>query len=168
MDVIRAAELFECAVDAGNLSAMCNLGHMLKHGGEGIEKDGARACELCERAANGGDYLGMRWLVWLLAHGWEGVPKDVTRAVDLYRKVIDEIAREGSMVRLAMILQEGDEEVERDAAETVRLYRRAIDLGFEYALLRLEDYLEFGGHDVAENITRVTPMCPVSRIDGRA
>lgn len=69
------------------------------------------------------------------------------------------------MVLLGSLHEEGDDGVEKDTVEAVRLYCRAIEVGHAGAAKFLEDFLEGEGSVVAENIVRVTPLCPISRME---
>ncbi len=50
-DVLRAVNLYERAIEVGNVLAMISLADLLKSGVDGVEKDIPRAKELYLRAA---------------------------------------------------------------------------------------------------------------------
>ncbi len=104
-DIGRAMELFNRAVDSGNVEAMFRLWNVLVHGTCGVDKDEGRAAELYFRAINQGSHVGaMSNLALLLEKGWDGMQKDLGRAVELYSRAIDEGNSTHTMWCLACVL----------------------------------------------------------------
>jgi hypothetical protein len=86
-DDAEAVRLYRKAADAGDASAMRNLGWMYENG-QGVAKDYGEAMRWYRKAADAGDALGMSVLGSAYADGL-GVAKDVAEAVRWYRKAAD-------------------------------------------------------------------------------
>lgn len=139
---MRAEDLFKQASDAGDVDATRDL------------------------AADGGEEYAAKNLALVLQDGADGVPKDAGRAARLYRQVVDENDDTEAMVSLAELLQNGDEGLERDAVQAVMLYRQAIDGGHTSAQDLLDEFLDGERSGIMENLTRVTRLCRISKIEG--
>jgi hypothetical protein len=88
-DDVLAASWFRKAADAGDATAMSNLGVMYANGMGGLPKDDAQAVIWYRNAADAGDAFAMNSLGAMYANGRGGLPKDNAQAASWYRKAAD-------------------------------------------------------------------------------
>jgi TPR repeat protein len=90
-DYAEAMRWFRQAADAGNSSAMNNIG-LLYQNGEGVPQDYAEAMRWFRKAADAGNSAAMNNIGYaeamLYANGW-GVPQDYAEAMRWYLKAAD-------------------------------------------------------------------------------
>ena len=86
-DLSEAVRRFRKAADAGDTTAMFNLGN-LYDSGEGVSEDQSEAVRWYRKAAEAGDTDAMVELGYAYAKG-EGVAPDVAEAERWYRKAAD-------------------------------------------------------------------------------
>jgi TPR repeat protein len=86
-DYANALPLLQRAAEAGNASAMYNLGVVYQNGW-GVDKDYAQARQWYQKAAEAGNTDAMSSLAWLYENGWGG-PREYTQARQWYQKATD-------------------------------------------------------------------------------
>jgi TPR repeat protein len=130
-DDTKAVKLLKRACDAGDSSAMCNLG-VYYETCSGLEKNETKAVEWYTRAAESGEALAMLNLGICYAQG-RGVAKNEATAVELFG-----LASEAGVARAVFNLGTcflNGSGVEKDHAKAVELYKRAADAGEALAML---------------------------------
>lgn len=134
-DLREAERRLEMAAEAGNSTAMCNLGVLLS------SSSPERSIEWFERAADAGSLRALKNLAASYSTG-SGVPLDKAKAAEYYGKAAD-LGDADSMCVLASMLRNGDG-VPMDKAKAAELYRKAADLGDSEAQYDLAFMLDSG------------------------
>ncbi|KAH3765772.1 sel1 repeat family protein [Pelomyxa schiedti] len=131
-DPSKAVSLFQKAADAGNASAMFNLG-LCYYNGDGVDKDINKAVSLYKRAADAGNTNAMTNLGVCCDNG-NGVDKDMNQAVSLYWRAAD-AGNTNAMFNLGVRYDNSG--VDKDINQAVSLYWRAADAGNASAMNNL-------------------------------
>lgn len=135
-DEAVSVTLYRREADAGNASAMAELGRMYEQGRGGLEKDGTQAVHWYRRGAELGNGQAMASLAYMYERGHGGLAKDMDEAAQWYRKGA------GTGDRYAMYFMgracEFGLGVTKDRAEAVEWYRKAAASGFTPAAERLK------------------------------
>ncbi len=129
----EAVRLYRQAADAGNASAMNNLGTMYRDS-RGVAMDEAEAVRLFRNAADAGNAFAMNNLAAMYRDG-RSVAMDEAEAMRLFRKAAD-AGSAYAMYELGLMYENG-RGVARDEAEALRLFRQAADAGSKLAMLDL-------------------------------
>ncbi|KAH3766084.1 sel1 repeat family protein [Pelomyxa schiedti] len=132
-DIHKAVSLYQWAADAGNVSAMFNLGVCYVNG-DGVDKDSHKAVSLYQRAADAGNARAMFTLGVCYWYG-DGVDKDIHKAVSLYQRAAD-AGYSMAMFDLGVCYVNGDG-VDKDSHKAISLYQRAADAGNARAMFTL-------------------------------
>ncbi len=136
----EAARVYRKAANAGNTSAMVELGVLLAEG-DGIKKDETEAKAWFEKAALAGDPNGMANLGSVYGGGI-GVPVDLAAAREWYGKAAAANYSEGQY-QLGLMTQDGDGGAKDDVAAKA-LFEKAAAQDHGGALERLGAYAESG------------------------
>ncbi|MGO9008305.1 MAG: caspase family protein [Beijerinckiaceae bacterium] len=136
----EAVRLYRQAADAGNASAMNNLGTMYRDG-RGVAPDETEAVRLFRKAADAGNAFAMNNLAAMYRDG-RGVSLDEAEAVRLFRKAAD-AGNPYAMFELGVMYENG-RGVARDEAEALRRFRQAADAGSKLAMFALGVRYETG------------------------
>jgi serine/threonine protein kinase len=144
-DEAKAVELYRRAADAGDTTAMNNLGLCYEYG-TGVAKDKAKAVEFYRRAADAGNASAMNNLGDCYAHG-RGIAEDMAKAVEFYRRAADA----GDMTgRRNLALR--CEHVVENLAKAVELHRHVADAGDAWDLFSLGPWNTGVAEDKAEAV----------------
>jgi formylglycine-generating enzyme required for sulfatase activity len=136
----EAVQAYRKAAEAGNTSAMVNLGSMYKDG-KGVARDEAEAVRWFRKAADAGHAVGMINLGTMYAGGG-GVAKDEAEAVRWYRRAADAGVAPG-MTSLGAMYETG-RGVTQDYAAAVGWYRKAVEASYAPAMANLGVMYEYG------------------------
>lgn len=145
-DYAKALPLLQNAADAGNASAMFQLGS-LYHIGVGVGRDFAKARELYQKAAHAGNTNAMFNLGVLYASG-RGVAKDYAKAREWYQKGADAGNQDamnnlGALYHLPLI-QLHIKGAVRDFAKAREWYQKAADAGSAIAMYNMGRLYQHG------------------------
>ena len=139
-DAAKAKELYEKAIDAGELHGYNGLGSLYQKGA-GVEASGSTAAELYEKAAASDNWVTRNSarinLGGLYRFGAEGFEVDAAKAIDWYQKAADENYRGGWSNLGGMYsatIHEGNAGNEADVAKSFEYYSKAAELGEKYNL----------------------------------
>ena len=170
-DIFEALRLYKLAADAGEASALCNLG-MLYQEGNGVERDLAmaerlyrraiaagnvasernlawqlwekntkEAVSLMESAASKGDLSAMSWLGFCLVRG-DKMPKDVDRGM----RMLESAGLQGKAEAWSLLgdLHSAGEHLQRDYNLAFSCYERAAQGGCSEAYRIISEYYASG------------------------
>jgi TPR repeat protein len=120
------------AAEAGNGSAMWELGKMYQTGQGGLPKDPAEAARWYRKGADAGNTGAMGTLGAMYRFGDGGLKKDPAEAIKWFTKAAD-LGNPAAMARLGEMYMYGIG-VRPDPARAARLYEKASDLGDPMAM----------------------------------
>jgi len=132
-DLSKAVELYQRAVDMGEVHAMTNLGYCYRTG-QGVEKNLSKAVELYQRAVNMGEVCAMTNLGYCYRTG-QGIEKNLSKAVELYQRAVD-MGDSIAMNNLGYCYQYGYG-VDRDVSMAINLLQRSYELGETHSLVNI-------------------------------
>lgn len=149
----KKVEMYQRAVDGGDLVAAFRLGNMYRKG-EDVAKDPAKACQLYQRASEGG-HVGAAFNLGTMFHAGEGVPKNSAKARKFYQRAM--IGGDlDAAVNLGVMYANG-EGVARDSVKACQLYQRAVDGGHLGAAVNLA-YMFRSGEGVAQDSAKACEL----------
>ena len=126
----EAMQWYRKAADAGDATAMDNLGSMYENG-KGTAQDYAEAMQWYRKAADAGNATAMNNLGSMYEDG-KGAAQDYAEAMQWYRKAAD-AGNVTAMVHLGYMYDHG-EGVEQNYAEAMKWYHKAAEKGYARAM----------------------------------
>ncbi len=122
MDQKEAFHWYQRSAEAGNTTAMKNVGNFYRTGRGGVAADAKQAADWYRKCADAGDPKGMVNFGQMLMYG-QGVTQDQAQAVALFRKALDS----GELIAAEALglAHEAGRGVVADPAEAQRLFRQA-------------------------------------------
>lgn len=130
----EAMEWYRKAADAGDVTAMNELGTYFYHG-YGVKKDRIEAIRWHRKAALLGNATSMAWVGWMHQDG-SGVRKDYVEAMRWYRMAAD-AGNATAMYSLGLMYELGNG-VKRSISEARKWYQLALNAGHEEARAALK------------------------------
>ncbi len=158
IDRLRAAELYQKAIDRGDIEGMICMANLIVEGGEGVQQNTSYAMELYQRAIDEGRtaHAKVRLADVLISLADEN-DINVPRAIELYQSAIDEGRGSEAMWRLADLLDIKSKENESNVSRAMELYQRAVDEHKDaYSMHRLAERGEHGDRDVPRAVDLYT------------
>ena len=125
-DYAKALKLFTQAADAGDATALTNIGRM-SYFGRGVRKDIKKAAKYFAKAAEKGDTEGKYIIALMYDNGEGGYKQDKKKAAELYRQAAEEGYRDAQS-NLAAMYYTG-EGVNEDKEQAFLWFRRAAQQG---------------------------------------
>lgn len=149
-DFEHAYHNYSSAAEAGNASAMLELGWMFQHG-QFVQQSYERAAEWYQKAVNAGLKKSAGYLLANLYRNGNGVAMDLEKAFDLYLDSAMEVFPP-AMFEVAEMYRLGNG-VDRNQNESLGWYRHSARLGYEEAQTMLGHFYMNGNNGVEQSFT---------------
>src|ERR1700686_1673037 len=140
-DFPKAIEWYEKAIDAGDDSALTELGGLYREGAEGLNKDEFKAFLFFKKYADAGRTAALMQLGWCYEFG-SGVAADKHRASMYYEQAADR-GDKFSMTRLGKFYYDGKSRPQ-DFGKAEKYFRQTVGSGFPQAEVGLGEMYEKG------------------------
>ena len=134
-DYAKALKLFTQAADAGDATALTNIGRMY-YFGRGVRKDIKKAAKYFAKAAEKGDTEG-KYIIALMYDNGEGVNEDKEQAFLWFRRAAQQ-GEAKSQYNIAVMYSKG-EGVEQNIDLAREWMRKAADQGYEDAINEMKN-----------------------------